>query len=480
MTRWNANRRRRSALLLPLLAATLACNALPGGGGPSSAVVTQAAATTTAAAKLVATQLAALPTSAPSSTKAPVAASPTPPATAPSATALPAEASTATLAAAATRSSSPTPAPGRAVVLDPCSLIAGDEVQSLTGVAMGKPKPQNGGCAFADAATGNTSGVVIYALPASQSQAFLQQYVTQLKQIVGQVDAALSAKLTQDASAGDMVAAVNDLIAMSVGQAKYKAQKVDGLGSAALWSWNKLGTTQQGVLVAAKPGAVVALVLVGDSAAKEADAQPAMQKIVSRILDGLPANFTVAGLQVAGSGPVIDPCSLASASDAQALMGAKATAGVVSGGNCQFQDAATHKLFVRVFALPAGAAAASALESDAGLLLTGNATAQAKLLADATAGDMVAAVRDLAPANQSGGGRTLESVDGLGDAAVLYLQTVSSTRIGMVLAAKPGVLVGLNMLIPSGDDAATKTTAVALLTHILAILPASFTVSGLP
>jgi hypothetical protein len=464
MTRWYAKRSRLAAFLLPLLAATLACNALTRPAGPSGALLTQAAATTTAA--LAATQLVSVRPSAPSPTTPPTAAANT-------ATTVPSPTSLATTAGTAT------PAPGGAVVLDPCSLITGDEAQSLTGVAMSKAKPQNGGCVFADAAAGINSGVVIYALPPSQSQAFLQQYVTQLKQIGVQVDAAVATRLNQDIAAGDLVAAVNDLIAMSAGQSKYNAHKLDGLGSAALWSWNKSGTAQQGVLIAARPGALVALILISDSA-KEADAQPAMQKLVSRILEGLPASFTVAGLQVAGSGPVIDPCSLASASDAEALIGAKVIDGVVVGGNCQFKDAATRRLLVNVFALPAGVAAASALESDSGILLSGNATAEAKLLADANSGDMVAAVRDLEPTNPSGGSRTFESVDGLGDAAVLYLQSVSSTRIGIVLAARPGVLVGLNMLIEPGDNAATKTAVVALLTRILKNLPAKFTVNGVP
>ena len=475
MTRWTGNRRRLGAFLLPFLAATLACNALTRPAGPSGAVLTQAAATTTAAS-LAATQLVSVRPSAPSPTAPPTAANTA--TTAPTATPPATTAGTATLAPGA--SDTPTPALGGVVVLDPCSLITGDEAQSLTGVAMKQPLPQNGGCVFADAATGITSGVVIYALPPSQAQAFLQQYVAQLKQIVGQVDTALSTRFTQDTAAGDMVAAVNDLIAMSAGQAKYNAQKVDGLGSAALWSWNKSGAAQEGVLIAAKPGAVVALILEAGSSAKEAVAQPVMQKLVGRILDGLPASFRVAGLQVAGSGPVIDPCSLFSASDAAGLMGTKATDGVVVGGNCQFHDAATRRLLVQVFALPAGVSAASALESDSGILLSGNATAQAKLVADANAGDTVAAVRDLAPANPSAGSRTFESVDGLGDAAVLYLQTVSTTRIGIVLAAKPGVLVGLHLFIASGDDAATKTAAVTLLTRILNNLPANFTVSGVP
>ena len=99
------------------------------------------------------------------------------------------------------------------------------------------------------------------------------------------------------------MAAVTDVISMSVGQAKFNAKKVNGLGSIAMWAWNKVSTTQEGLLLTAKPGAVVAIALIANVTVKEAVVQPVMQGIVSRTLDGLPASFTVAGLQVAGSGP---------------------------------------------------------------------------------------------------------------------------------------------------------------------------------
>jgi hypothetical protein len=128
---------------------------------------------------------------------------------------------------------------------------------------------------------------------------------------------------------------------------------------------------------------------------------------VSRILDGLPASFTVAGLPVAGSAPALDPCSFVGADDAETVMGAKATDGVSSQGYCEFDDAATHKRLARIFAFPAGLAAANALNNVATIVLIGNSAAQTQLTADIAAGDLVAAVRGLAA---SGQGRILNNL----------------------------------------------------------------------
>src|SRR5258708_5581514 len=85
----------------------------------------------------------------------------------------------------------------------------------------------------APAATGASSGVVIYALPGSQSQAFLNQFVPSLKSSGVNVDPALVTKFNQDTAAGDTVAAVNDLVAMTANQPKYRAHQVNGIGSVA-------------------------------------------------------------------------------------------------------------------------------------------------------------------------------------------------------------------------------------------------------
>jgi hypothetical protein len=483
MLRSHGNRRLLATLVLPLLAASLACSTLT--GGSAGAALTQAAATVNAAANPAATAQAAVPTSAPILTQAPTAEPPTAastPTVAPGATTLATEAVTGTPAGADTPTTSSTaPAtPGGAVVLDPCTLFTVAEAQSLTGVPMGTPKPQSGSCVIADAATGQSSGVVVYALPASQAQAFLNQFVPSLKQSGVTVPAALEAKLTQDTTAGDMVAAVNDLLAMSLNQPKFKAEKLEGVGSAALWSWNTVLTLQEGLLVAAKPGAVVALALIAGASAKEADAKPAMQQLVGRILDGLPASFTVAGLQVVGSAPALDPCSLASASDIDPVMGTQSEDGVASQGQCNFVDVATHNLAVRVFALPAGVSAQNALTLAALTMLAGNQTAQAKVTADLTAGNLVAAVTDLGASVQSGPGYYLEITHGLGDAGFLSVQTVGTHRVAYFLAAKAGALVAVEGSLGPGDDKANSAAARAILEHILATLPDKFTVNGVP
>ncbi len=482
------NHRPLAVSLALLLAAALACSPLASPAAPSGAPLTQAAATITAAANVIVTSRAAATLHALGPTPAPPTSAPAAAATAaasaaasatPGATLVPTTAaspSTADPGATGTAASTP----GGAVVVDPCSLITAAEVQSLLGVALKTPKVQNGGCLFVDAATGFTQGLALYAVPASQTQYFFEQYVAELKFSGIKIDSTATDKLNADIAGGDTVASLNDLLAMAVGQPSFHAVKLDGVGSAALWSWNAAGNQQAATLFAAKPGALVGLVLAAGASAKETDVQPPVQTIVSRTLVNLPANFTVSGLQVAGSAPVLDPCSLATASDAATILGAKAADGVAEQGYCTFNDAANSKLFVRVFAFPAGVAAAGALNSVESIVLIGNTAAQNQLATDIAAGDLVAAVTHLAASGQSGGGRTLESVVGLGDASMFFIQKLGSQRIGYVLAAKPGVLAGVQMLLALGDDAATKTAAVPLMTNILQGLPDKFTVSGAP
>jgi len=473
-------RRRRllGTLLLPLLAASLACSALSGGGTSGGAALTQAAATITAAAKQAATAQAAVPTTALIPTQAPTAAGTA--TTAASATA----AATATLAPAATAttaaSSTAEATSGGPVVLDPCTLLTVDQAHSLTGVAMGTPKAQNGACLIADAATSQTVGAIVYALPASQAQSFFSQWVPSLKASGVTVDAKAAAKLDQDSAAGDTVAAVNDMIAMSINQPKFKAQKVDGLGSAALWTWNTVLGSQQGLLVTARPGAMVALGLITGASTKEADAQPAMHQIMSGILANLPDKFTVAGLQVAGSGTALDPCSLASASDVDPVMGTQSVDGVAANGMCNFTDVSTHKVQVRVFAFPPGVAAQNALVLASLTMLVSNQTGQDKVSADVVAGDLVAAVTDLGAAVHTGTGYFLEITHGLGDSGFLFIQTVGTHRVAYFLAARPGAVVGVEGLLGPGDDKAESAAARTILEHILATLPDKFTVNGVP
>ena len=67
-------------------------------------------------------------------------------------------------------------------------------------------------------------------------------------------------------------------------------------------------------------------------------------------------------------------------------------------------------------------------------------------------------------------------------AAVFFLggPAGSPLRIGDLLAARPGALVGLSLILGPGDNAATKTAAIALATKILANLTETFTVTGAP
>ena len=186
-----------------------------------------------------------------------------------------------------------TPLPGIAV--DPCSFVTTAEATALAGAPAAPPQPlAGGGCIYFDASATST-GVGLYVLPAAHARAFLKQYVPALEGNGVPLDRTAAINLSKDTDAGDMPAAVNDLLTLTTGVPGYEITKLDGVGSAALWSWHTLDQNQEGVLMAAKPGALVALILHGTATTQEAGAQAGMVTIVKRILANLPANFTVAG-----------------------------------------------------------------------------------------------------------------------------------------------------------------------------------------
>jgi len=197
-------------------------------------------------------------------------------------------------ATATARARTPSPLPPGVTAVDPCRLVTTDEATSLAGQPAAPPKPLTSGCIYFDSSATST-GVGLYVFPASQAQGFLGQYVPALTAKLVPLNQADIDKLNQDSAAGDMPASVNDLIALTHGVSGYEIKKLDGVGSAALWSWHTLDQNQEGVLIAAKPGALVVLILHGTPTTEESQAQPAMATIVTRILANLPDNFAVAG-----------------------------------------------------------------------------------------------------------------------------------------------------------------------------------------
>jgi len=472
-----------AAFLLPLLAASLACSFLGGPAGPGSTntLLTQAAATITAAANSAATAQTAVPTSAPSPSPSPLATiiptlAPTP---APKSTTVPTVA--ASIAPTATPAAASTAQSGSPVVLDPCTLITAVEARALVGVDLQPARQQSSACVFSDQFAAH--GLAVYALPPSQAQGFFQQFVASLTQSGVKIDPAAETKLNLDLAGGNLTAATDDLAGMMIGQTKIKSQKLDGLGSTALSLFNtndQLHLSNDAVIAAQADG-LVALSLVISTPAKEADMQASLRPFVSRILASLPPEFLVKGLQVNSSAPVIDPCALATDDEIQAIMGVKPGAGQALQGECSYNAASNHQILVRVFALPPGQGAAQAIAQLESLLVITDAVAKAKLTADTQAGDLVAVVKDFAALPPTMLGKP-ESVNGLGDAASFSLASPlgSPLRIGYLATAKPGVIIGITLLLGAGDSAAAKTASIALATKILKNLPNKFTVSGAP
>ncbi len=255
-------------LCLPLVAAALACNVSSSAAPTAQLVLTAAAATATALASPAAT-----------ATNAP--APPVPTLAPPRAT--------------------PPQDQAEPVQLDPCSLMSQTEAEGLLGAKAGKPTLQNGACLFTEAQA-RVNVVSVYAYPATQAQSVLEAHVFLLQAYRVKIDPAALAKLQKDSAAGETVSALNDLADMAIGQAGYHAEKVDGLGRAALWSWNAVSTRQQGFLLAAKPGAVAGMEIVLDASSSEAVTKEALTAIVRRILTGLPDHFTVIGVAPTATG----------------------------------------------------------------------------------------------------------------------------------------------------------------------------------
>jgi len=235
MSRRSTVLRYLAVLLLPLLAAALACS-LPSTAPPTPNALTQAAAITIAATDAV------------------------------------------------------------APLVDPCSFMTTAEASALAGSPGTPPKPlTGGGCIYYDT-TITTTGVGLYVLPAAHAQAFMGQYAPAFIGNGIPVDQKVAIKLSDDIDADDMPAAVNDLANLTSVLPGYDVRKLAGVGSAALWSWHTLDQNQEGVLMAANPGALVVMILHGTATTQETDAQPLMVTIVTRILSRLPSIFIVPGL----------------------------------------------------------------------------------------------------------------------------------------------------------------------------------------
>jgi len=468
-------RHRLAALLLPLAAAALACSLLGAPARPSGAPLTQAAATNSAQ----------LPTTAPSqaATAQPAATDTSAPTAAPSDTAAPQDtataatvAGTAAATAAATAASADTPGANTGATVDPCTLVSADEAKAILGVDVGQPKAQaSGGCLIADAATGQSAGIIVFALPAAQAGPFFDQYQAQLQQAKIKFD---PTQLNRDVANGDMVAAVNDVVTITVGQPGFHAQRLAGVGDAAIWSWNSILALQEGTLVAARPHAILGLVVVGPSL-KEGVVQPLLVPIAQRILAALPDSFTVATPQPPASGG-LDPCSLMTTAEAAVLLGTPANAGTSGSGQCQFQDTATKKLSVRVFASQSPATIASLLQTASMEILIDDTATATKVAADISASSWQTAVSDMAASKAVFPGQVVKKLDGVGDAAVYSSIPVSGLRLVDVLAVHGQTLVGMRLELKTGDSAATEQLVVPLMQGILANLPATFTVSGAP
>jgi len=198
---------------------------------------------------------------------------------------------------------SPTPPPGPVVQLDPCSLLSQAEAESLLGAKANSPTVQNGACVYSEAQK-RVTVVNVYAYPAAQAGSVFEGHVLLLRGYQVTLDPAALARLKADSASGDMVAALNDLTGMAVGQSNYHAEKVDGLGRAALWSWNAVSSVQQAYLLAAKPRAVVGMELVLGPSSQEAATRQAVAAIIQRILTGLPDRFVVPGVPIGASAPL--------------------------------------------------------------------------------------------------------------------------------------------------------------------------------
>jgi hypothetical protein len=307
MTRSHRVQRGLAALLLPLMIVTLACSvsnpivpalnntqvastlaavaATVGGLAPTAeSALTQAAPTGDALLTQAANSVSTLAVDATD-------AAPTVAAVA-SGVAPTVEAAETQAAAIVALGGTPMPSPIGATGVDPCTLVSADEVSQLTGETSLQPAHLGGGCIYADSSS--ATGLGVYALPGAQAQAFLGQYVPALEANGVALDQSVVNQLTKDATAGDMPAAVNDLYGLTKNLDGYTLTQPSGIGTAALWSWHTFNDANQAALIAAKPGALVALILSGTADTKQGDVQPVMETIVNRILNNLPANFAVA------------------------------------------------------------------------------------------------------------------------------------------------------------------------------------------
>ena len=183
--------------------------------------------------------------------------------------------------------------------------------------------------------------------------------------------------------------------------------------------------------------------------------------------------------------PMVDPCGFISTSEASTLAGAPAAPPrPLTGGGCIYYDTAITTTGVGLYVLPA--AHAQTFLGQYVPAFQGHGVPiddkTAKRFADeSAAGDMPAAVNDLAEMTAHMPGYTIQKLAGVGSAALWSWHTLDQNQEGVLLGAQPGALVVMILHGPLDTQSATAQPAMAaLVRRILDSLPGRFTVPGLP
>lgn len=187
----------------------------------------------------------------------------------------------------ATLDANPTP-----ILLNPCSLVTQGEAASVVGEPVSKPIRAGGGCIYVDTSS-QRHVLTAFAVTAPDVADTIEGHLYLLGSFGLQFSAEDLAQLQAMGASGDMKGAVEKVIVMAEGGTGYKAEKVDGLGDAAMWATKELGIVRQAFVLVARGDAMMGLDMVVTSARDDISLRDMAKALAERMLDRLPERFSI-------------------------------------------------------------------------------------------------------------------------------------------------------------------------------------------
>jgi hypothetical protein len=191
--------------------------------------------------------------------------------------------------------------------------------------------------------------------------------------------------------------------------------------------------------------------------------------------------FPSATLDPQATPVLIDPCNLISQDEAASAIGEPVQPGESVGGGCVYVDSSVGHYFLSIYAVPSNSAA-TLIEGRAFVLTTfGVLVSQSDLKniqSLGTQGDATGVIDSLLTLTESTSTLSAQSIENVGSKAIWVSKINGAVRQSFLLAARGESLVGLDLIVTyARDESSVRDSALAVLRHMLDLLPGRFVVS---